>query len=87
VRDIVLQERESDLVLGTFGRGVYVIDGLEIVRAYAAAGGDDSPIGEWRALRASAPDNSLNFCGPTGTRHLRPRGIGYHPQCHGRCHI
>ena len=48
VRDIVLQERESDLVLGTFGRGVYVIDGLEVVRAYVSG---------WRA------DDSFRWCG------------------------
>ena len=41
VRDIVLQERESDLVLGTFGRGVYIMDGLEVVRAWVTGGGDD----------------------------------------------
>ena len=41
VRDIVLQERESDLVLGTFGRGVYVMDGLEVIRAWVAGGEDD----------------------------------------------
>ena len=41
VRDIVIQERESDLVLGTFGRGVYIMDGLEVIRAWVAGGEDD----------------------------------------------
>ena len=44
VRDIVLQERESDLVLGTFGRGVYIVDGLEVIRAWVA-GGEDNDFG------------------------------------------
>ena len=41
VRDIVLQERESDLVLGTFGRGVYVMDGLEVIRSWVEGGEDN----------------------------------------------
>ncbi|MBK7133848.1 MAG: glycosyl hydrolase [Bacteroidales bacterium] len=34
VRDIALQERESDLVLGTFGRGFYVLDDYTPIRNY-----------------------------------------------------
>jgi len=33
VRDIVFQEREKDLVLATHGRGIYIIDDLEILRS------------------------------------------------------
>lgn len=33
VRDITIQERENDLVLGTFGRGFYVIDDYSVLRS------------------------------------------------------
>ena len=32
VRDVAIQERESDLVLGTFGRGFYVLDNYSCLR-------------------------------------------------------
>ena len=33
VRDIAIQERENDLVLGTFGRGFYVLDDYSVLRS------------------------------------------------------
>ena len=36
VRDLVIQEREGDLVLGTFGRGFYVLDDLTPLREASA---------------------------------------------------
>ena len=33
VREIAIQKRENDLVLGTFGRGIYVVDDYSPVRA------------------------------------------------------
>jgi hypothetical protein len=33
VRDIAIQQREDDLVLATFGRGFYILDDLEALRA------------------------------------------------------
>ena len=57
VRDIVLQERESDLVLGTFGRGVYIVDGLEVIRAWVVAGMDDEFGGA--ACTMFAPDAAV----------------------------
>lgn len=39
VMDMAIQRRESDLVLGTFGRGAWVIDDIEPLRAWAAQGG------------------------------------------------
>jgi hypothetical protein len=33
VRDIAIQKRENDLVLGTFGRGVYIVDDYSPLRA------------------------------------------------------
>ncbi len=33
VRDIVIQKRENDLVIGTFGRGIYILDDFSPLRA------------------------------------------------------
>jgi len=33
VRDIAIQERENDLILGTFGRGFYVLDDYSVLRS------------------------------------------------------
>ena len=37
--DMVIQEREADLVLGTFGRAVYVLDDIRPLREIARTGG------------------------------------------------
>ena len=37
VRDIAVQKRENDLVLGTFGRGIYIVDDYSAVRQATAA--------------------------------------------------
>lgn len=37
--DMVIQEREADLVIGTFGRAVYILDDIRPLRAIAASGG------------------------------------------------
>jgi len=34
VRDIALQERETDLVIGTFGRGIYILDDYSPLRTF-----------------------------------------------------
>jgi len=36
VRDIAIQKRENDLVLGTFGRGVYIVDDFSSLRSTVA---------------------------------------------------
>ena len=36
--DLVIQERESDLVIGTFGRAIYVLDDIRPLRVLAAKG-------------------------------------------------
>lgn len=36
--DLVIQERESDLVIGTFGRSIYVLDDIKPLRVLAAKG-------------------------------------------------
>ena len=43
VRDIAIQHRENDLVLGTFGRGFYVLDDYTSLRDVNADGLGDSP--------------------------------------------
>ncbi|MBU3742559.1 MAG: glycosyl hydrolase [Candidatus Kapabacteria bacterium] len=37
VRDMVIHEREQDLVLATHGRGIYIIDDLDVLRAVTPA--------------------------------------------------
>ncbi|WP_207435569.1 VPS10 domain-containing protein [Sabulibacter ruber] len=63
VMDMVIQEREADLVLGTFGRAVYVLDNIRPLRKLAATGGKalDKPLAVFEpseaylASYASAP--------------------------------
>src|ERR1035438_9768193 len=33
VRDLAIQKRENDLVVGTFGRGIYILDDYSALRA------------------------------------------------------
>ncbi|MDX5339381.1 MAG: hypothetical protein LPK25_10155, partial [Cyclobacteriaceae bacterium] len=37
--DMAIQEREADLVIGTFGRAIYVLDDIRPLRAFAKNGG------------------------------------------------
>ncbi|MBC3794894.1 hypothetical protein [Spirosoma utsteinense] len=39
VMDLAIQEREADLVIGTFGRSIYVLDNIRPLRRLAATGG------------------------------------------------
>jgi len=43
VRDIAIQERENDLVLGTFGRGFYVLDNYSVLRTIENEEPSDQP--------------------------------------------
>ena len=38
--DMIIQERESDLVIGTFGRAIYVLDDIKPLRVIASKGSD-----------------------------------------------
>ncbi|NQU86332.1 MAG: hypothetical protein HQ541_11275, partial [Mariniphaga sp.] len=38
--DLALQEREADLVIGTFGRSIYILDDIRPLREIAASGGE-----------------------------------------------
>ena len=89
VRDMVLQEREADLVLGTFGRGVYIVDGLEVIRAWVA-GGEDNDFGG-AACTMFSPDAAVmaEWRRPAGERFPADaywsgenRGRGARVRCH-----
>jgi len=51
--DMTIQEREADLVIGTFGRAIYVLDDIRPLRAFANNGGK-APVGKITAF--PAPD-------------------------------
>jgi len=51
--DMTIQEREADLVIGTFGRAIYVLDDIRPLRAFAKNGGK-APAGKITAF--PAPD-------------------------------
>ncbi len=77
VRDLAIQKREDDLVVATFGRGFYILDDLETLRALtpevlSSAGGllpvnrapmyvESSPHPSWQGERFFTADNP-----PTG---------------------
>jgi len=42
VRDIAIQKRENDLVLGTFGRGIYILDDYSSLREFSASTKDEA---------------------------------------------
>lgn len=44
VRDIEIQRRENDLVLGTFGRGFYVLDDYSPLRSFRQASQQGAPV-------------------------------------------
>ena len=57
VRDMVIQERENDLVLGTFGRGFYVLDDYTPLRQLSQATFDrDGHIFPTKAAVIEAPE-------------------------------
>ena len=47
--DMTIQEREADLVIGTFGRAIYVLDDIRPLRAFAKNGGK-APAGKITAF-------------------------------------
>jgi hypothetical protein len=54
VRDIQIQRRENDLVLGTFGRGLYVMDDYSPLRALASQSTAEGMLISPRAARVFA---------------------------------
>ncbi|PZV83797.1 photosystem II stability/assembly factor-like uncharacterized protein [Algoriphagus aquaeductus] len=49
--DMTIQEREADLVIGTFGRAIYILDDIRPLRAFAKNGGK-APTGKVTAFPA-----------------------------------
>lgn len=64
VRDIAIQERENDLVLGTFGRGFYVLDDYSVLRNLN--GGKMSDEAQLFAVRPSLQFEQANPLGLSG---------------------
>ena len=64
VRDLAIQSRENDLVVATFGRGIYVLDDYTALRAASVAALDkDAAIFPVRNAWAYHPTSPLGFPG------------------------
>ncbi|MDT0607607.1 VPS10 domain-containing protein [Croceitalea rosinachiae] len=62
--DLKIQERESALIIGTFGRAIWIIDDLQAMRTYAKSGIDQTlvvpkvnPVVQVKGLFINAPGN------------------------------
>jgi len=66
VRDMAIQERENDLVLGTFGRGFYVLDNYAPLRELAAPTMDNA--GHIFAVKDAVIFNTWQPLGSLGSR-------------------
>ncbi|GAB3197425.1 hypothetical protein GCM10027293_11920 [Pontibacter aydingkolensis] len=64
VMDLAMQEREADLVIGTFGRSIYVLDNVRPLRKLAATGGKvlEQPLVAFEASDAYL----VNYRNPVG---------------------
>ncbi len=64
VTDLALQEREADLVIGTFGRSIYVLDNIRPLRKLAATGAKvlDEPLVAFESAEAY----QATYRGPQG---------------------
>lgn len=62
--DLAIQEREADLVIGTFGRSLYVLDNIRPLRKLAATGGKilEQPLVAFEP----APAYQATYRGPQG---------------------
>ncbi|MFQ5740763.1 MAG: hypothetical protein ACE5JX_17305 [Acidobacteriota bacterium] len=80
-RDLVVHPRDPDLIIGTFGRAIWVMDDIEVLRAMAREGAEvlDAPLRLFKmppAIRASyrAPAGELVPGDGTFQGQNRPRG-------------
>jgi len=62
VRDLAIQARENDLVLGTFGRGFFVLDDYSTLRSVGSLG-DDAQIFDIRPALQFEQSNPLGLSG------------------------
>lgn len=65
VQDLAIQERESDLVIGTFGQGIFVFDNITPFRKYAAG---VKPRQKPLQILAGNHAYLANYSRPTGER-------------------
>ncbi len=64
--DMAIQEREADLVIGTFGRSIYVLDDIRPLREYAKQG---ASLKNSAIVAVSSPDAyQIEFMQPHGER-------------------
>lgn len=64
--DMVIQEREADLVIGTFGRSIYVLDDIRPLREYAKQG---AALKNAAIVAVKSPDAyQIEFIQPHGER-------------------
>jgi hypothetical protein len=63
VRDLEIQRRESDLVVGTFGRGIYILDDYSPLRSSAGSLADGATLFTPRDAWLYNPDNRRGWGG------------------------
>ncbi len=63
VRDIAIQQRENDLVLGTFGRGFYVLDDYSPLRSLTVAELEKPQLFAVKKTLLYIPDNRMGMSG------------------------
>ena len=59
VRDLAIQKRENDLVAGTFGRGIYILDDYSSLRAYDSSSDAEAQLFEPRSGMWHVPRRTL----------------------------
>lgn len=72
VRDIAIQKQQDDLILGTFGRGIYVLDDYSFLRAASAA-----TLAKDAALFPARNTRSYVQTGPFGSRGKGSQGEAF----------
>ncbi len=73
VRDIAIQRRESDLVLGTFGRGFYVLDDYSALRKVG-----DGNMGDQAMIFPIRPAYQFEYSQPLGLPGKSFQGDGFY---------
>lgn len=63
--DLDIQEREADLVIGTFGRSIYILDDIRPLRELAATGGKEleKPLALFKPADATIVNGTLAYSG------------------------
>ena len=88
VRDMVIQEREGDLVLGTFGRAAYVIEDFGPLRALASEGAE--LLNETFRVFDAATGYQVSYPRPPGSRFMADhvwKGVNRQRSAHGHVYV